>query len=290
MTFKRILCPTDFSSGSEHALRFATTLAMQHASDLIVLHSWYLPASPFSLGSPIPAAVTQQIVADSQKRLDATVERARKAGVKHVVGELVGGIPWVEITQMLDSRGADLCVLGTHGRTGIKRVLLGSVAEKVVRHAHCSVLAVPSDSEPIGFHHVLVPTDFSACAERAATLAASLVGSHGVLKLMYCLELPVTYETPMPVPLEYDASATALLTEEATRLKRATTARVETLHRVGAPGAEILRTIDENPTIDLVVMGSRGRTGLKRALLGSVAEKTVRHAGRPVLVARGERE
>lgn len=286
MTFKRILCPTDFSPGSEHALRYATNLAMQHDSELIILHSWYLPASAFSLEYPFPPEVSEQILADARERTDSAVDKARKVGAKEVRGEVVSGIPWVEITQMIDSRGVDLCVIGTHGRTGIKRVLLGSVAEKVVRHAHSSVLAIPWDSEPKAFKNVLVPTDFSASAEYATSLATSLVDSKGTLHLLHCIELPVIYGAPLSIPLDYNVSAIALLAGEADKLKQRTTARIETSHRVGSPSAEILRILEENRAIDLVVTGSHGRTGVKRALLGSVAEKVVRHAGRPVLVAR----
>ncbi len=287
MRFQRILCPTDFSPGSEHALSYAMSLAVQHASELIILHSWYLPASAFSLEAPFPPEVSQQILTDAQQRIDAAVDSARKAGVKQVSGEVVGGIPWTEITHMLDSRGVDLCVIGTHGRTGIKRVLLGSVAEKVVRHAHCSVLAVPwEQTAPVAFKNVLVPTDFSASAEYAATLATSLVDPQGSVHLLHCIELPIVYGSRFSIPSDFDARATGLLTSEAAKLQRSTTARIHTSHRVGAPGSEILQILEENPAIDLVVTGSHGRTGIKRALLGSVAEKIVRYAGRPVLVAR----
>lgn len=286
MIFERILCPTDFSPGSEHALRYATTLAMQHDSELIILHSWYLPPSAFSLEYPFPPAVSEQILSDARERTDSAVEQARKAGAKEVRGEVVSGIPWVEITEMIDSRGVDLCTIGTHGRTGIKRVLLGSVAEKVVRHAHSSVLAIPWDSEPKAFKNVLVPTDFSASAEYATSLATSLVDPKGTLQLLHCIELPVIYGAPLSIPLDYDVSAIGLLAAEREKLKQRTTADIETLYRTGSPGAEILRILEEKPAIDLVVTGSHGRTGAKRALLGSVAEKVVRHAGRPVLVAR----
>jgi nucleotide-binding universal stress UspA family protein len=285
MTFTRIVCPTDFSPGSEHALRFATTLALQHDSELIVLHSWYLPPSAYSLEYPFPPEVTQQIIADAQQRLDAALESARAMGAKKVSGALVSGIPASEITTLLDNRGADLCVIGTHGRTGIKRVLLGSVAEKVVRHAHCSVLVVPLDSAPSPFKSVLVPTDFSASAEYATSVAASLVDPHGTLRLLHCVELPVMYGAPFAIPLEYDNSTKELLAAEAAKLKTQTTAKIITTYRIGSPGPETLQSLDDTAT-DLVVTGSHGRTGVKRALLGSVAEKIVRHAGCPVLVAR----
>lgn len=286
MTFKRILCPVDFSPGSDQALRFATRLAIEQNCELIIFHSWYLPATAFPLEYPLPPEVTQQIAADAQQRLDAAADVSRKSGALQVQTELVCGIPWLEITRMLDNRGIDLCVIGSHGRTGIKRVLLGSVAEKVVRHAHCSVLVIPLDVEPTAFKNVLVPTDFSTTAEYAALLAASLVDPEGTIQLFHCVELPFMYGSPFGVPVEYDDDARKLLAAETEKLKPYTKAKIETSFRIGAPGAEALHVLERDPTIDLVVTGSHGRTGVPRALLGSVAEKLVRHAGRPVLVAR----
>jgi nucleotide-binding universal stress UspA family protein len=286
MSFKRILCPTDFSPGSEHAVNYATSLAKRHGSELIFLHSWFLPASAYSLEYPFPPEVSEQIISDAKQRLGVVIDNARKAGVDRVSGEVVSGVPWIEITQMVDSRGVDLCVIGTHGRTGIKRVLLGSVAEKVVRHARCSVITIPWESEPTTGKHVLVATDFSETADYATMLATSLVDPNGTLHLVHCIELPVMYGAPLAIPTDYESSSIKLLTSEAAKLGRTSTARIETSHRVGSPGAEILRVIEENPAIDLVVTGSHGRTGIKRALLGSVAEKLVRHAARPVLIAR----
>lgn len=286
MTFKRIFCAIDFSDGSEHVLRLAAMLASQHNCELIIFHSWYLPPSGLSLEYTFVPDVTRQILGDAQKRLDEAVEKTRKLGAKQVNAELANGTPWVEITHALEARGADLCIIGTHGRTGIKRVLLGSVAEKVVRHARCSVLVLPVEFEPTAFKNILVPTDFSASADYATTLATSLVSPQGTVHLLHCIDLPVTYGTPLALPLDYDKSVTDLLRGEVAKRQRQTTVKIEASHRIGSPGIETLKVIEQTPAIDVVVTGSHGHTGIKRALLGSVAEKIVRHAGRPVLVAR----
>ena len=216
MSLKRILCPTDFSPGAEHALQFAARLAIQHDSELIVFHSWSLPAAAYTLEYPFPPEATLQLTADAQAQLDVAIAKARSFGAKNVRGEVVSGIPWVEITRTLDNRGIDLCVIGSRGRTGIKRILLGSVAEKVVRHAHCSVLVVPPGCELTAFNNVLVPTDFSANAESAAKLAASLVAPNGKLQLLHCIELPVTYGGGAALSFDYEANVTERLTAEAT--------------------------------------------------------------------------
>ena len=191
---------------------------------------------------------------------------------------------------MLDAEAFDLCVIGTRGRTGLARILLGSVAEQVVRHAPCSVLAVHPDGEPEPFRNVLVPTDFSESAGYALELAGSLVEPDGHdSTLLHVIEVPVAYGGEMPVAgLEHELNqrATKWLDATAKAVQARTSARVETHYRIGYPGAQTLHLLERDPTFDLVVMGSHGRTGIKRALLGSVAEKIVRHAGRPVLIAR----
>lgn len=289
MAFKKILCPTDFSAGSARALGVATKLAARDDSELVITHSWYLPPTAYSMEYAIPPALSGELAGDAQLQLDAAVQVAMVNGAKRVTGELITGVPWLKIVELLDTRAFDLCVVGTHGRTGLARVLLGSVAEQVVRHAPCSVLAVHPMDEPKSFKNVLVPTDFSASAESAARLAADVVAPDGMITLLHTIELPISTSGQMPVlglERELDRKAAEWLTGAAENLATKTRARVVTRHRLGAPGEQTLRVLDEDPTIDLVVMGSHGRTGIKRILLGSVAEKVVRHATCPVLVAR----
>lgn len=289
MTFHKILCPTDFSPGSEQALSVATRLASPEGCELVVVHAWYLPPSAYSLEYAFPPAVTQEIMSDAQGRIDAAVQVARANGARRVSGQLVSGVPWMKIVEALDNQAFDLCVVGTRGRTGLGRVLLGSVAEQVVRHAPCSVLAVHPDGEPRPFKNVLVPTDFSASAEHALELAGMMVASEGAVTLLHVIELPVAYSGKLPVvgiERELARQASEWLDAAAKKLQTRTQARVETLYRIGYPGAQTLAAIEDDRTIDLVVMGSHGRTGIKRALMGSVAEKVVRHARCPVLVAR----
>ena len=289
MTFHKILCPTDFSPGSEQALSLATRLASTEECELVVVHSWHLPPSAYSLENPFPPAVTQQFMSEAQARIDAAVQVARANGARRVSGQLVSGVPWMKIVEALDSQAFDLCVVGTRGRTGLGRVLLGSVAEQVVRHAPCSVLAVHPDGEPHPFKNVLVPTDFSASAEHALEVAGMMVASDGAVTLLHVIELPVPYSGKLPVvgiERELARQACEWLDAAVKALQTRTQARVETLYRIGYPGAQTLAAMEDDRTIDLVVMGSHGRTGIKRALMGSVAEKVVRHARCPVLVAR----
>jgi nucleotide-binding universal stress UspA family protein len=279
MKLAKILCPTDFSAGAKQAVQVATMLAKQTKAELVIAHAWHIPAvsveGAYGFGRPEDQA------RDAQQELDKVASDIDGAKCR-----LLHGTPWEEIVSLVENEKFDLCVIGTQGRTGIARVLLGSVAEKVVRHAPCSVLAVRADGKPKPFEHALVPTDFSDSARHALAYAGTVIPADGVITLLHVLEVPSSYGGGLPdkAGRELDERVTKQLEREASHVK--SKARVETTYRVGYPGAEMLHAIDRDKTVDLVVMGSHGRSGIREAVVGSVAEKTVRHARCPVLVTR----
>jgi nucleotide-binding universal stress UspA family protein len=285
MNVTKILCPIDFSPGSQQAMQVAIRIAKETSAELVLLHSWVIPPLAFSMELPFPPDVVDGIVKDAESGLDAALREAKAAGANNTTSVLTNGVPWSEIVTTLEKQAFDLCVIGTHGRTGLSRVLLGSVAEKVVRHSPCSVLAVRPDGPIAAFEHVLVPTDFSESATYALDLAGTIVRPEGQITLLHVLELPVAYAGKIESDFARDLDKRAMAALEASA-RRITTARVTTVSRIGYPGSQTLSAIDHDPSVDLVVMGSHGRTGIKRLLLGSVAEKVVRHARCPVLIAR----
>jgi nucleotide-binding universal stress UspA family protein len=281
MNFHKILCPVDFSDGSERALEMAARLAVEHGAELVVTHAWFLP--PMTVEYALAPAMFDSVERDAAHGLDEAVQRARGYGARNATPLLLEGLPWQRIAEA--SEGCDLVVMGTHGRTGLSRVLIGSVAEKVVRHAHASVLVVPAEGVLRSFKRVVVPVDFSDSARTALMRAKELVRDGGRLTLVHAVEMPVAYRGEIPLALaeQLDAQARRSL-EEWTRDAEGRVP-VTPIVRVGSPGAQVLHVLEDD-AYDLVVVGSHGRTGIKRALLGSVAEKLVRHAGIPVLVAR----
>lgn len=289
MSFTKILCPIDFSAGSEQALRVASRMATESNAELVIAHAWYVPRPAFAGEFMFPGHVIQEMVDDSQRQLDAAVNRASAAGAKRVKGDLISGLPWTEIVALLEHQAFDLCVVGTHGRTGLARVLLGSVAEAVVRHSPCSVMAVRPDTAVEPFHNVLVPTDFSDSARCALEQAVDAVKPDGVVTLLHVVDVPTLYSGPAPFgdyARELGERAEAALTADIQRLTHKPAMTIATRTRFGSPGAQVLAAMYDDRSIDLVVTGSHGRTGLKRMMMGSVAEKIVRHAHCPVLVAR----
>ncbi len=291
MSTKKVLCPVDFSAGSQRAMQVAVRLAGELDAELVLVHAWYVPASVFPSEEPLLPRLLQSVSDEAARGLDDAVREATALGARRVTWKLLHGVPWRAIVDALDDDPAfDLAVIGTHGRTGLSRFLLGSVAEKVVRHAPCSVLAVRPDGEVRPFAHVMVPVDFSAAARHAIDRAVELVQPDGAgITLLHVIEAPVSYTGELPDPgllRELDRRGAEHLERTATELQSRVTVPVTARRRVGWPGAEILAALDHDPTIDVIVMGSHGRTGIKRVLLGSVAEKVVRHARCPVLVAR----
>jgi nucleotide-binding universal stress UspA family protein len=290
MAFTKIMCPVDFSPGSQQAMRTAVRIAGEHDAELVLVHSWYIPTAAFAGDYGYAGEVVQTMVEDAQRALDNAVVEARKLGARRVTSRMLNGLPWQQIVETAQREPRlGLIVIGTHGRTGISRVLMGSVAELVVRHAPCPVLTVRPGNEPAPYAHVLCPVDLSRPARAAMDLAAALVKPGGAgITLLHVLELPVSYTGELPAPdfhRELDARSAALLDRWTDDLKAKVSVPVTQVTRIGRPGAQILGQLEQDRAFDLVVMGSHGHTGIERMLLGSVAEKVVRHARCPVLVA-----
>ena len=142
MAFKRILCPLDFSPSSEHAFALAMQLARESGGTLILAHVW--EPSPWIMGEySISPEVMQDLVDNAEAELKKWCNRAKDLAVKDVQARFFNGVPWDCIVREAEKDTAiDIIVMGTHGRTGLKHVLLGSVAEKTLRHAPCPVLVV----------------------------------------------------------------------------------------------------------------------------------------------------
>ena len=295
---KTILVTTDFSELSMRGVRAALSLGHQLGASVAVLHV-VKPSSNFT-GTETSLVVRDDL--DMVELVEKELSRMAKILAKKNtrVEPLVRyGQPFHEITELARSRGVDLIVIATHGHTGLKRVLLGSTAERVVRHAPCPVLTIPSrahgsgDDNASGFRlrRIVVPIDGSKSSAEALPYAARLTQRFGAeVVLLHVLEPPA-----IPVELQQalqvqgvDETAQHEARDHLLRLSRerfSSHTPTSVLVRVGVPFKEITKSA-RSLKADLIVLTTHGHTGLSRVLLGSTAERVVRHADCPVLTVR----
>ncbi len=295
MNVERILCPVDFSEFSRHALDFAVAIARWYDARLIALHvvppvTSALPPTGEGLYPPIVFSP-----ADLQQFDRELASFAAVSGEAHIETQVVQGSVVGEIVGAATALPADLLVVGTHGRSGFDRLVLGSTTEKLLRKVPCPVLTVPArapDAAPIGalFTRVLGAVDFSPVSLRSLALAQSLAGEAAArLCVMHVLE-PVSVFEPV-VAGGREAAVSGDVRREARHhleqlISRDTRAFTDVAEVVvsGKPYREILREAAEQGS-DLIVLGAHGgRLGLPA--FGSTTNHVVREATCPVLTVR----
>lgn len=284
--FDRILFPTDGSDEAFTVFAHVLDVARAHDSTVHVLHV-------ADTGEHSVVRIEGDVV-DVQERegiriVDEATARADDRGVD-AVGEVVRGDPYRTIVAYADEHEMDLVVMPTHGRRGLDRFLLGSTTERVVRRSDVPVLTVrPEDDARHPYRTVLVPTDGSDHARAALDVAVDVVESDGAaLHLLTVVrgDRDVPDDGPGPAESEGDG-ATAVLEAAASVARNAGVDPVDTTVTSGRSIPESILGYVDDHGVDLVVVGTRGRTGLDRYVLGSVAERLVRTAPVPVLTVRG---
>ncbi len=286
----RILCPVDLSDSSLAALARAIRLGRWYHAAVEVLH-----VTPSGAVSPALEPLGQFITG----ALSAAAVPADAVVIDSVIVE---GDPVREIVDAARNRGADLVVIGAHGRTGFRRRVLGSVTDAVMRQAPCPVLSVPVGAQgPHGtggapFRHILCPVDFSPASLRGLLYGLALAEeAKGMVSLLNVLELlpqGVTY----PGALAWAQHAQAHNEEEIREQLRAAVpdeardwCETQVLLSVGEPSREIVNTA-AHVGADLIVMGAQGRGAVEAFLLGSTSAVVAREALCPVLIVRGTYE
>jgi nucleotide-binding universal stress UspA family protein len=297
--FDQILCPVDLSDVSRRALDHAVALAHWYDARLTVLQVVWgaLPptAYPGVAASPVGSALLPADRDELLQRLRGFASAETAADLRLEV-TLREGMIVPEILEEARERGVNLIVMGTHGRGGFDRLLLGSIAEKTLHKAGCPVMTVPPASlapataEP--FRTIVCALDFSPPSYTALNHALSVAQqSQGRLVLLHVLDWPP--DRPTPPGLGPQTAADRRLEQEATlrELRMAVPeearnwCRPEAIVRIGRPHEEIVRLAHEVEA-DLVVLGVHGRTALARPFVGSTTNQVVRHADCPVLTVR----
>jgi nucleotide-binding universal stress UspA family protein len=298
VTINRILCPIDFSEYSRHAIDRAVALAGEYAGYITALHviTQVLPPRPPDLPVLYPPIVfTPEDLEQFRTHTRQFVEQQNDGAPIEVI-VAVGNVA-SEIVRVAEELPADLIVIGTHGRSGFDRLMLGSVTERILRRAPCPVLTVPRRSGPDRayaqrlFTHILCATDFSASSLRALSYAAFFAErANAELSVIHVLESMPTLEPVVigvPGQREYRRLAEAAHRE---RLHEVLVAHPELGRKAaeivasGKPYREILRVATEQQS-DLIVMGVHGGLAGLPAF-GSTLNHVVRQATCPVLSLR----
>lgn len=294
---QRILCPVDLSECSRSALEQAVAIARQTGAQLTALHAWRMP-SPYDLVGrvyEIPAGTeeppglrlaVQDFVRAVAGDMAVIVRLVHAADARHgILAEAESAVP-------------DLLVIGSHGRGGFDRLLLGSTSSAIVRKARCPVLVVPPDAVPPTdgrFRRMLCGIDFSApslCAFRFAIRLAG--GTDTEIRLLYAIEMPPELRERQ-ITAAFDVDAVRARAESAARQ------RLEALFPGDdVPGVRIVAEVVEGRAhrriveiarqqhADVIVLGTHGRHAIDRLMFGSTTDAVLHAAPCPVLIVRPE--
>ena len=291
-----VLVPTDFSPSSLPAFRYAVEWAKVFEAELTLLHVHSLQP-----GLDIDAGIAQKYLDEQRKvareELEKFLTEARQKVPKASM-ELVAGLASESICQVAREKKCDLIIMGTHGWTGFNRVLFGSVADRVIQRAPCPVLSIPhrEEADVSAMHQlqiiprqVVLPLEFSDCSmdayEYAVQIAkwfdAPLTMVHAIEPLSYSLDFTLTH--PLQEKTNRDKVEKRLADLTAVLAEQGLSAGYELLDKPTVDGILETSAIQQ---ADLIVMGTHGRKGLSRMVLGSTAGKVLEQSPYPVLTIK----
>jgi nucleotide-binding universal stress UspA family protein len=298
LKIKLILCPIDFSEFSVSAYQHALSVAEHYQAKLVAQHVvelWRHPAASFVASAELYEEYSQALRESGKKQLREFVENHLHDEIQPelVVQE---GVAADSILSFAQLQKADVIVMGTHGRRGFDRLMLGSVTDRVMRTAPCPVLAAskpPHGSVAAGrerghVHHlsrILFCADFSENSERALKYAVSATAEYDAeLTLLHVLE-----GAPSLAKTEEAMAVAAERLDKLIPPEGRKTLKIKTAVRIGKTYAQIIQLADE-AQIDLVTMGVRGRGALDVAVFGSTTYRVMQLGSCPVLVVRSGEE
>ncbi|MDI6800771.1 MAG: universal stress protein [Thermodesulfovibrionales bacterium] len=219
-----------------------------------------------------------------EEALAKAKELARTDGalIKTVCEE---GDPYQRIIDLAEAENAELIIMGRRGLARLERTLMGSVTARVIGHSQRDILVVPRDGE-IGWKKILIATDGSKYSKAAVERAIDFAEAYGgELKIVSIVDMPAEFYAEAPQVVDDLINKAKAYVEDAKKLAESAGIKAETLVREGESHRMIL-DIAEDLSINAIVMGSHGRTGLKRLLMGSVVEKVIGYAHCPVLIVK----
>jgi len=300
LNVQNIIIPIDFSKMSMQAIQIARQLARRFGASIHLAHvrqfncaaDFVAPAPPIV---PFSFAAYQQN--GEQTALKELKKVASEGGVPSASCDVLSGAPpFDEICRLAQTVPADLVVMPTHGRTGLKHIFLGSTAERIVQHSSCPVLVArgkalqSNNGSPFRIKKIVVPVDFSNCSREGLRYAigfanefdARIILLHATyLGYVYSSEGTAIYDIPS---LQKAARKNAeRKMRELIRSVNFGAVKFETAFTEGSPVIDICAFAKDHD-VDLIITSTHGLTGFQHVLIGSIAERVVRHAPCSVLV------
>jgi hypothetical protein len=267
---EKLLLATDRSAFSEAAVNEAINFAKKCSGKLYVLS--VIEANPEY--ETIGADFFQKEEDEARRDLEAIKQRARQQGVECETILREGEEPYRLIVDEAAGKKVDMIIIGRHGRTGLQKLLMGKVAANVIGHAPCKVLVVPKAAK-IEYRKILFATDGSEHSIDAASEAIGVVKRTGSSILVISV---AHSELELGEAKNYVAKIVEMAQKEGVQVE-------EALTPIGKPHDVIVETAGGRG-VDLIVMGTYGKTGVKQLLMGSTTEKVIGLSGCAVLVAR----
>jgi nucleotide-binding universal stress UspA family protein len=290
LKINRVLCPIDFSEFSVKAYDYAQSLAWHYNASLLLEHvtESMPPMYPYYAFPNAYVEISQELRSNAEQQIQEFAKTHTRPGVQPECSVHEGAVANV-ILDLAEAQAVSLIVMGTHGLRGIERAMLGSVTDKVLRKAHCPVLAVRKPAhdlvtqagvlDVIQLQRILCCTDFSDQSEQALEYAVSLAREYEAeLTLLHVLE-----GVAGSADVENEIAKAMENLEKQLSPETRTNCKVNTLVRIGNPYQQIIELALESRT-DLIVMGVRGRNALDLAVFGSTTYRVVQLGPCPVLV------
>ena len=293
---KRVMCPVDFSTCSLNALNHALKIAPLIAEELHIFHAIILyEDSSYQPDDRLPENIISYDLIEeiSNQKLEKISRDNEKLDLKIVTANSRGFSAGDEILNYASENDIDLIIMGTHGRTAISHLLLGSVAEKVVQMANCPVMTIRENVKEFFKHgKILVPVDLSEYSKLALAHALQIAESFNLsITIFHSFEVrvhPAFYVTGEASLFEIDAQLRERALKALENFRNEfdyPNVKTEYALAEGAAYQEIVDFVEKQPH-DLIVMGSHGLKGIEKFLLGSTTEKVIRSAPVPVLTIK----
>ena len=290
---KKILVAVDFSEHSVQILRSATHIAVRHDAELKIV---FVVENPFTMsGIPYDDQLETEMIRASEKRLDMFLEDNMNRSSIPFAGEVLKGHVTVEILNCAEREESDLVIIGTHGYSRFEKMLIGSVAEEVVRLSPCPVLTInpnKEENEMKEIKKIMVPVDFSDNSVKLFESAIDYAGQiEAELLVVFVVEDMFTF-SGLSIPhiaIDVNQFESEMIESSGKRLEGFLEDNMEgitvpcTSKVLKGNVAEELCACAADEGVNLIIMGTHGYRGLEKILIGSVAEKVVRTAPCPVL-------